>query len=49
MLADPDAKARFAALGVEPEPMSRGELDGYLKKKVAKWATMIKASGVNPN
>jgi tripartite-type tricarboxylate transporter receptor subunit TctC len=49
VLAEPEAKTRFASLGAEPEPMSRPQLEAYLKKEVGKWATMIKASGVAAN
>ncbi len=46
VLADPEAKTRFASLGAEAEPMSRAQFDDYIKKEVGKWARMIKASGV---
>ena len=47
VLADPQAKARFAGLGAEPEPMSRTAFEAHLKKQVARWAMIIKQSGVS--
>lgn len=47
VLADPEARTRFAGLGAEAEPMPRAQFDGYLKNEVARWARMIKASGVS--
>jgi tripartite-type tricarboxylate transporter receptor subunit TctC len=43
----PQAKARFAGLGAEPEPMSRTAFEAHLKKQVARWAMIIKESGVS--
>ena len=47
-LADPATKARFADLGAEPMVMTPAELGSYLVAETAKWAKVIKASGIKP-
>lgn len=48
-LKDPTVISRFAQLSMEPVSQERATpaaLDAFLKAEVAKWATIIKASGV---
>lgn len=45
-LADSEAKARFERMGAEPEPMLRAQFAGYVSKESARWAKIIKTSGV---
>ncbi len=44
-LKSDDIKQRFAALGVDPWPMTIDEFSEFLKKDVQVWAKMIKAAG----
>ncbi|HEU4379221.1 MAG TPA: tripartite tricarboxylate transporter substrate-binding protein [Hyphomicrobiaceae bacterium] len=50
-LQDPSVVQRFAELSMEPVSQDRATsaaLDAFLKAEVAKWATIIKAAGVQP-
>ena len=47
ILALPDIKERLAGLGLEPNPGSPAEFTEYLKKEVANWAKIVKATGVS--
>ncbi len=47
VLADPAARQRFAGMGAEPNALSRTQFGDYLGKEVAKWSTLIKASGAS--
>ena len=44
-LADKDVQARLAELGAVPTPMTAKTYDEFVKKEVAKWAPVVKASG----
>ena len=41
-----DVRARLDALGLEPQPLSPGEFSDYVRFEVAKWAKIIKATGI---
>lgn len=43
-----DVRARLDALGLEPQPMSPGEFAAYVRSEVAKWAKIVKATGITP-
>lgn len=45
-LQHPDVKARLAAQGAEPLGSSPAEYAAYVKKEIARWAGVVKASGV---
>jgi len=48
-VADPQIKARLAALGTVPAPMTAGDYGVYLTKETEKWAKVIKAAGLKAN
>jgi tripartite-type tricarboxylate transporter receptor subunit TctC len=41
-----DVRARLDALGLEPQPMPPGEFAAYVRSEVAKWAKIVKATGI---
>jgi tripartite-type tricarboxylate transporter receptor subunit TctC len=41
-----DVKARLDTLGLEPQPLSPGEFSAYVRTEVAKWAKIIKTTGI---
>jgi tripartite-type tricarboxylate transporter receptor subunit TctC len=45
-LADPKLKARLAALGVDPMPMTAAEFGKFVSGDFDKWAAVIKSSGI---
>lgn len=45
-VADPQIKARLAALGTVPAPTTSGDYGTYLAKETEKWAKVIKAAGL---
>jgi tripartite-type tricarboxylate transporter receptor subunit TctC len=47
ILREPDSKQRFAALGAEANPMSSAEFADYVRNEVARWAKIVKLSGVS--
>ena len=47
-LAKPEVKARFDALGTDVAPMNPGELAGFIRSEIDKWAKMAKAAGIQP-
>jgi tripartite-type tricarboxylate transporter receptor subunit TctC len=47
-LAKPEVKARFDSLGTDVAPMNPGELAGFIRSEIAKWAQMAKAAGIQP-
>ena len=48
-LRQPDVKGRLAALGFDAHAMSRAEFADYVKSEVAKWAKVVKATGITLN
>jgi tripartite-type tricarboxylate transporter receptor subunit TctC len=47
VLASPDVKARLAKLGAEPIGTSPAQFDKDFHAEVAKWAELIKATGIS--
>jgi len=43
----PEMAAKFATLGAMPRPMGPKEFGGFLKSEDARWAAIVKASGVH--
>ena len=41
-----DVKARLDALGLEPQSLSFREFSDYVRSEVAKWAKIIKTTGI---
>ncbi len=41
-----DVRARLDALGLEPQPLSPKEFSDYVRSEVAKWAKIIKTTGI---
>jgi tripartite-type tricarboxylate transporter receptor subunit TctC len=46
VLANPDMRARFAQLGLDPVGTSPDELGGIIKTDIAKWAAVIAKAGI---
>ena len=46
VLADPEARERMSAQGLEPTPMSPEELRRYTRDDVRRWSRLIKAAGI---
>jgi tripartite-type tricarboxylate transporter receptor subunit TctC len=47
-IADPDMKARFAAIGGEPLPGPPGEFGRLIAEETEKWAKVVRAAGIKP-
>jgi tripartite-type tricarboxylate transporter receptor subunit TctC len=45
-LQHPDVKAKLAGQGAEPLGSTQAEYAAYVKKEIARWASVVKASGV---
>jgi tripartite-type tricarboxylate transporter receptor subunit TctC len=45
-LALPEARERLTNLGMEPVPMSRAELDRYMRAERERWAQVVKAANI---
>ncbi len=41
-----DVRSRLDGLGLEPQPLTPGEFAGYVKSEVAKWAKVVKTTGI---
>ncbi len=48
ILARPDVRERFAAMGIEVSPTTQAELAAYVKSEIDKWAKLTKAAGMVP-
>jgi tripartite-type tricarboxylate transporter receptor subunit TctC len=48
-LRQPDVRERLTNIGLDPQTMTQPEFAEYIKKEVAKWAQVIKATGITPN
>ena len=46
IVALPEIRERFASLGMDPHPGSAAEFAAYVSREVAKWATIVKATGI---
>ena len=47
-LAKPEVKARFDALGTDVAPMNPGELGGFIRSEISKFARLAKEAGIQP-
>jgi tripartite-type tricarboxylate transporter receptor subunit TctC len=47
-LSDPDMKARLAAVGAEPMPMTSVEFGTFVADETEKWAKVIKFANIKP-
>ena len=47
-LADPQIRARFAALGSTPMPMTPGDFRKLIANETEKWAKVVKFAGIKP-
>jgi tripartite-type tricarboxylate transporter receptor subunit TctC len=47
-LAKPDVAARFAGLGTDVAPSSPGELAGFIRSEIDKFARLAKQAGIQP-
>jgi tripartite-type tricarboxylate transporter receptor subunit TctC len=41
-----DVRTRLDALGLEPQPLTPGAFSEYVRSEVARWATIIKTTGI---
>jgi tripartite-type tricarboxylate transporter receptor subunit TctC len=48
MLAEPEARARFAQLGLDTVGSSPDALAAVIKSDIAKWSGVIKEAGIKP-
>jgi len=48
LLADPEAKAKFAAIGFEISPMGSAEFDRYVRGEIAHWGKLVRAANIQP-
>jgi tripartite-type tricarboxylate transporter receptor subunit TctC len=46
ILKVPDVRSRLAAQGADPVGTAPGEFDAFIKAEIAKWAKVVKASGL---
>jgi tripartite-type tricarboxylate transporter receptor subunit TctC len=44
-----DTRAQMADIGLEAETSTPGEFGAFLKTEIAKWAKVIKATGLKPD
>lgn len=49
IVEQPETKARWAQQGAVPMVMSPADFDKYIKSDIAKWANIVKASGLKPD
>lgn len=45
----PEVRERLSTIGLDPQTLSQGEFAEYVKSEMAKWAGIIKATGVRPD
>ena len=43
-----DVKDKFAAIGTDVAPMNPAQLGAFIKSEIAKWATLVKQAGIQP-
>ncbi len=48
VVADPQVKARFADIGVEPMTMTPAEFGKFIAEETEKWGKVIRAAGIKP-
>ncbi len=47
-LAKLEVKEKFASIGTDVAPMNPQQLGGFIKSEIAKWATLVKQAGIQP-
>jgi tripartite-type tricarboxylate transporter receptor subunit TctC len=47
-LADPKATETLLGAGIEPETSTPEELEAFVVAETGKWATIVKAAGIEP-
>ena len=47
-LARAEVKEKFAAIGTDVAPMNPAELGKFIQSEIAKWATLVKQAGIQP-
>ncbi|MGH8675857.1 MAG: Bug family tripartite tricarboxylate transporter substrate binding protein [Burkholderiales bacterium] len=47
-IARPEVKEKFAAIGTDVAPLNPGELAKFIQSEIAKWATLVKQAGIQP-
>jgi tripartite-type tricarboxylate transporter receptor subunit TctC len=47
-IAKAEVKEKFAAIGTDVAPMNPGELGKFIQSEIAKWATLVKQAGMQP-
>jgi tripartite-type tricarboxylate transporter receptor subunit TctC len=48
-LRQPDVRERLSAIGLDPQTMTQPQFAQHVKGEVAKWAQVIKTTGITPN
>lgn len=48
LLADPETKTRFAAIGFEISPMGAAQFDRYVRGEIAHWGKLVRAANIQP-
>jgi tripartite-type tricarboxylate transporter receptor subunit TctC len=46
VVAAPEIRERFAGLGMDPQPGTAPQFADYVRKEVAKWAAVVKTTGI---
>ena len=46
VLARPDVRERFAALGLDAQPGTVAEFSAYVDREVAKWSKIVRSTGI---
>jgi tripartite-type tricarboxylate transporter receptor subunit TctC len=47
-LAKAEVKERYAAIGIDPAPMSSAQLAKFIDSEIAHWAKLVKLAGIQP-
>jgi tripartite-type tricarboxylate transporter receptor subunit TctC len=47
-IVKPEVKEKFAAIGTDVAPMNPAELAKFIQSEIAKWATLVKQAGIQP-
>ncbi len=48
LLAEPETKAKFAAIGFEISPMGTEQFDRYVRGEIAHWGKLVRAANIQP-
>ena len=47
IITQPDVKAQFAGLGIEPKPSTLDAFTPFVAKEVAKWSDLVRKAGID--